>query len=114
TESALEDLRGYSARLRGYSDSEIEDVYFNIHILRHPLRYRLLRMELERRGLQGFSRPDSDSTRDLRARLESVPFLKRNPVLCSVIAATAICVISSVAALAMVASIRVFGGRARL
>ena len=45
------DLGEYAARLRTYTNEELEDIYFNIHILRHPLRYRLVTMEMERRKL---------------------------------------------------------------
>ena len=46
-------------------------MYFNIHILRHPLRYRLLRMELERRGMQHIFRPMPLGHRDIPAWLDS-------------------------------------------
>src|ERR1041385_3186278 len=46
-----EDLSSYAEKLRRYSLEDLEDIYFNIHILRHPLKYRLVRMELERRNV---------------------------------------------------------------
>ncbi|HSV74554.1 MAG TPA: hypothetical protein VLH79_12415 [Chthonomonadales bacterium] len=48
----LEDLRAYARRLHSYTSDEIEDIYFRIHILEQPLRYRLVQMEMERRGLR--------------------------------------------------------------
>src|SRR5438876_110248 len=72
---SVEELRSYSARLKRYSDEELEDIYFNIHILRHPLRYRLLRMELERRGLGGLTRVRELRRGDLRSWIESRAWL---------------------------------------
>jgi hypothetical protein len=46
-----EELSGYAEKLRTYSLEDLEDIYFNIHILRHPLKYRLVRMELEKRNV---------------------------------------------------------------
>jgi hypothetical protein len=54
---ALESLRVYRDALRSYSDAELEDVYFHIDLLREPVRYRLVQMEMEKRGLR--TEPDT-------------------------------------------------------
>lgn len=64
--TSIEELREYSEQLKSYTTADLEDIYFHIHLLRHPLRYRLVRMELERRGLapvstESASLPDMDS-----------------------------------------------------
>ena len=56
---ALKSVRAYREMLRGYSSEELEDIYFHIDLLQEPLRYRLVQMEMERRGLQ----PDPDEGR---------------------------------------------------
>ena len=48
---ALESIRIYRETLRDYSSEELEDVYFHIDLLREPIRYRMVQMEMERRGL---------------------------------------------------------------
>lgn len=48
----IEDLRAYGEKLRGCSTEELEDIYFHIHVLRQPLRYNMVRRELESRRLQ--------------------------------------------------------------
>src|SRR5437879_3958555 len=52
TTTEIGELREYSDRLARYSSEELEDIYYNIHILRHPLRYRLLMREMERRRMR--------------------------------------------------------------
>jgi hypothetical protein len=48
----LDDLRAYGEKLRSYSTEELEDIYFRINVLRQPLRYNLVRRELDSRRLQ--------------------------------------------------------------
>jgi hypothetical protein len=51
TPPALESIKLYHEKLHAYSTEELEDIYFHINLLREPLRYRLVQMEMERRGL---------------------------------------------------------------
>src|SRR5687768_9872216 len=55
---ALESIRVYREQIRGYSSEELEDIYFHIDLLREPLRYRLVQLEMEKRGLG--HHPDED------------------------------------------------------
>jgi hypothetical protein len=48
---ALESVRVYRQALRDYSSEELEDIYFHIDLLQEPVRYRLVQIEMERRGL---------------------------------------------------------------
>jgi len=77
----LEDLRAYSERLRTYSAEELEDIYFHIHILRQPLRYRLLLRELEARHLHPGPPLPPPGVVNIRERLEANPFLARHAFL---------------------------------
>jgi len=47
----LNDVAAYREKLQSYSMEELEDVYFHIHVLRQPLRYNMVRRELEARRL---------------------------------------------------------------
>jgi hypothetical protein len=76
-----EDMRAYRERLRGYSTEELEDIYFHINILRHPLRYRLVKMELEERGLRLYQSPPARPAFNLRTWMESYPFFARHRLL---------------------------------
>src|SRR2546421_5235100 len=73
----IDDIHAYAARLRGYSAEELEEVYFGIHILRHPLRYKLLRMEMERRHLAPPIEDGPPARVDLARWLDSKPLFKR-------------------------------------
>ncbi len=75
----LKELQEYSERLRGYSQDELEDIYYNIHILKHPLKYRLLMREMERRNLQPGRTSPVPQPPNLRRWLERRPFLARHP-----------------------------------
>lgn len=77
----LDELRAYREKLRSYSTEELEDIYFNIHILRQPLRYKLLMMELEVRRLHPSDAPLPPRLADLRTWLETRPLLARYPLL---------------------------------
>jgi hypothetical protein len=47
----LGQLSEYAERLRRYSDSDLEDIYCNIHVLQCGARYQMLLREMERRGI---------------------------------------------------------------
>lgn len=81
----LEDLRAYRERLRAYSTEELEDIYFQIHILQQPLRYKMLLRELEARHLRPGMAPPPPRSVDLRDWLEAHPFLARHALLRAVI-----------------------------
>ncbi|MGC8668849.1 MAG: hypothetical protein ACP5VE_12120 [Chthonomonadales bacterium] len=81
TQESLEELAAYRDRLRSYSAAELEDIYFNIHVLRHPLRYRLLQIELERRQLLPAPRGAAPPRRlSLVEAARNIPPLARHPV----------------------------------
>lgn len=84
-EQTLEDLRWYREKLRSYSTQELEDIYFNIHILQHPLRYRMLKRELKARGLRPSPPPPLPRSIDLSRWLETRSFLCRHPCIRAVI-----------------------------
>ena len=92
-ESELEDLQEYGNRLRAYSTADLEDIYFKIHILRHPLRYRLIRMELERRKVLPEGESSRRAARTLCAEINALPFLENRGLLsefvCALVAAGA-------------------------
>ena len=47
----IDEIRAYGEKLRSYSTEELEDIYFHIHVLRQPLRYNMVRREMEARHL---------------------------------------------------------------
>ena len=109
TDAALMEMADYRDRLRRYTRDELEDIYFNIHILKHPVRYRLLVLEMERRGIipaagalaQG--RPI-----DLPTWLESRPFLARRRWLLALTRAVAAFLASACATAALLLPIWMF------
>jgi hypothetical protein len=62
----LEEMKAYSKKLRSYSMDELEDVYFNIDILRHPSLYKLVVIEMERRNLHSIEHIPVTRNLDLR------------------------------------------------
>ena len=66
-----QDLHQYCVKLRSYTTEELEDIYTRIHILRHPIKYKLLMMELESRRLI----PQTSSQLPERIRPEEWLFL---------------------------------------
>src|SRR6266513_2680081 len=81
TAAEPEELSGYAERLRRYSLEDLEDIYFNIHILRHPLKYRLVRMELEKRNVVlDIERPTPAARGNFRTFLSRYPLLERFPL----------------------------------
>jgi len=76
-----EELSGYAEKLRTYSLEDLEDIYFNIHILRHPLKYRLVRMELEKRNVALDVDPPTRAARgNFSTFLSGYPFIERHPI----------------------------------
>jgi len=72
--SDLGEMRAYSEKLRAYSMDELEDVYFNIDILKHPVQYKLVVMEMERRSLHSIEHIPVRRNLDLRNWLIKRPF----------------------------------------
>lgn len=79
---ALESVRLYRETLRAYTSDELEDIYFHIDVLREPLRYRLVQMEMDRRGL--CPEQDDPGARSPREWIERTPGFGRWPVVRSV------------------------------
>jgi len=101
----IDELRDYARRLHGYTAEEIEDIYFHINIVEHPLRYRLVRMEMERRGLH-LAAPDATlRDLDLAAWLASRRCLRRRPWLREPIIALSVTLATSLVTSAMLAPI---------
>src|SRR5438067_11349023 len=76
-ESAV-DNRPYRDRLSGYSDAELEDVYYNIDILKNARRYRALVREMETRKLLPVEKDTPATKRTALDWIESRPFLERH------------------------------------
>lgn len=95
----LEELKAYREKLRTYSTEELEDIYFHIHILRQPLRYRVLMMELEQRRLQPPtalpSALEMTGRLNFRSWAETHPRLRKHPVLRSVLLAFLFCILTA-------------------
>jgi hypothetical protein len=104
----LEDLRAYGDKLRSYSIEELEDIYFHIHILRQPLRYRMLMWELEARRLQPGGAPSPPRAVNLRDWLEAHPFMARHPVVKAFMLALALFLLTASVTLALLAPIWLF------
>src|SRR5258708_9375359 len=81
TESSTEqgEMRAYSEKLRAYSMDELEDVYFNIDILKHPVQYKLVVMEMERRSLHSVEHIPVRRNLDLGNWLLKRPFFAHHP-----------------------------------
>jgi hypothetical protein len=103
-----EDLRAYRARLRAYSTEELEDIYFHINILRHPLRYRLIKMELEDRGLRLYQPPPKPPAFNLRTWMESYPFFARHRLLKALLLSLALMLLTCGITFALLLPIWVF------
>lgn len=105
----LGEMRAYRERLRRYTAEDLEDIYFHIHILDYPVRYRLLMMEMEARHL----RPPGDLAAparavDLSAWLGSFPLLARHRLLKAVLLSIALTGATAAVTLAMLAPIWLF------
>ena len=70
----LDEMRAYGEKLKAYSLEELEDVYFNIDILRHPSLYKLVVMEMERRNLHSIEHIPVRRSFDIGVWLEGRPF----------------------------------------
>lgn len=78
---ALADAQSYRERLRRYSADDLEDIYFNIHILRSPLHYKMLLMEMERRGLRAPGDAPREPAASIAERLGCAPWFRHHPAL---------------------------------
>lgn len=103
-DESLEELIAYRNRLRSYTSEELEDIYYNIHVLRHPMKYRLVQMELERRRLypttQGYVPPRPIN---LAAMAQQVPLLARHATIRAGLVAAAYFALTSLSTLAVLA-----------
>jgi hypothetical protein len=77
----IEDLAEYRDRLRSYTNDELEDIYFRIHVLRHPAHYQLLKLEMERRRLFILAAPAPLSVPNLEVFALRYELLSRLPML---------------------------------
>jgi hypothetical protein len=73
------DAAAYRERLRRYSNEDLEDVYFNIHILRSPLHYKILLMEMESRGLRAAAPGVPGAVGALAERLARRNWFRKRP-----------------------------------
>jgi hypothetical protein len=104
----LEEMSAYREKLRSYSTEELEDIYFHIHILHHPLRYKLLQMEMEARHLHPPGESPPPRIFNLRAWLEAQPFFNRHPMLRVVLLSLLLFLLTTLVTLAMLAPIWLF------
>jgi hypothetical protein len=102
------EMAAYAAKLRSYTTEELKDIYAHIHILRHPLRYKLLLRELEARGLaeDGLSPPAARS--EIVVWLSGLPFFARYSSLTPLAAALLLLSITAAATLTLLLPIWLF------
>ncbi len=102
----ISELRVYRDKLRGYTTGELEDIYFNINILRHPVKYRLVMMELEARNIRPSEEsPGAARSTNLKSWLEDRPFFaKHRPIKAATLSLLLFCITAG-ATLAMLAPI---------
>lgn len=105
----IEDLRAYGDKLQSYSSEDLEDIYFHIHVLKQPLRYNMVRRELDARRL----RPQATSGPTIRQGclrdwLASSPRLARHWWLFALVFAALLFTISAVATFLLLLPIWLF------
>jgi hypothetical protein len=105
----IEELRDYGRKLQSYSVEELEDIYFHIHVLRQPLRYNMVRREMEARRLQA-SKPHGITLRQgcLRDWVFSRPLLANHGIAASVDFALMLFTLTTCATLALLLPIWLF------
>ncbi len=104
-----EDLRAYRDKLQAYTTEELEDIYFRVHVLRHPLRYNLVRRELESRSLRPQPPREMAIRRDgLRSWLAARPALTCRPLLFALVFAMLLFTITAAAAFLLLLPIWLF------
>jgi hypothetical protein len=105
----IKDLRAYQEKLAAYSTEDLEDIYFHIHILRQPLRYKLLVRELEsRRVCPNEPSPPRLRILDLRGWLEARPLFARHPWIKAATLSLLLLVLTAAATFAMLVPIWLF------
>ena len=104
----LDDLRAYRDTLLAYSTQEVEDVYFHIDILKYPLRYKLLQIELQRRRLTPLAEKRAPIRPCLASWLATWPRLARRPPLLAAVLAISLAFIVALIALAILAPVWLF------
>lgn len=109
TEPQTEDLLDYSHRLERYTLEELEDIYFNIHVLQNPVRYQMVMRELERRRLHP---PGESGTPagpgDVRYWLERWPLFARHRRLAGAVTAVFLSGFTTVVTFALLLPIWLF------
>src|SRR5438270_508275 len=98
----------YRERLRSYSDEELEDIYYNIDILKNSTRYRILIREMERRQLLPAEPKPDRKLGSLRDWLDSKPVLARHPAAGSAALATGLFLATALATFALYSPIWLF------
>jgi hypothetical protein len=102
------ELTSYPERLAAYTDDELEDIYFNIDILKHSRRYRVLINEMERRGIRPQSAPLPEHRSNLRDWLDSRPILAGRRTLRAVLFSVILFLATASATFAMLSPIWLF------
>src|SRR6266851_400970 len=110
TESSQDrgEMKAYSEKLRAYSMDELEDVYFNIDILKHPVQYKLVVMEMERRSLHSVEHIPVRRNMDLGNWLIKRPFFAHHPQIAASTLSTLLFLISLGITFALLAPIWFF------
>jgi hypothetical protein len=103
-----DELKDYAGKLKQYSTEELRDIYGHIHILRHPIRYKLLLRELEARGLSRASLAPPSAQSELLLWLEAIPFFGRHGVLKALVAASALLLVSAAVTFSLLLPIWLF------
>jgi hypothetical protein len=103
-----DDLQGYAAKLRHYSTEELRDIYRHIHILRHPVRYKLLLRELEARGVTREHLVPVAPRSEILERLNTIPLFARYGGLRALAAGVSLLFVAAAVTFAMLLPIWLF------
>ncbi len=98
----MDALKEYGRKLRSYSTAELEDIYYQIDIVKFPTQYKLVRMEMEQRRVSPRVSPIAVSPPDMAAWMEERPFLRNRPRLCGVAVAAAMAAFSGAVTLGII------------
>jgi len=90
------DLPAYRERLSTYSNEELEDIYYNIDILKNARRYRMLIGEMERRRLLPADVNAERRRASLRDWIDSRPFFASHPTARAVALTTSLFLVTAV------------------
>lgn len=103
-----EQVDEYRLRLRGYSDAEVEQIYFTMQQRVDAVRFRFVLDEMRRRDLRPLTDREMNGVEPFDRRLRSHARLRRHPALCTLLLALLSGASSSAVALALLAPVWLF------